>query len=101
MGSIKNFKNWRKIRKFNKELSKFDKTFSDYESLNIELYNYFDPDYADQFETINDRWFKGRSKIFERGFLDLSPTEAVAGGFSREEILMHNVETTLGAKKRD
>ena len=88
---ITNFRNWQKVKQFNKELSKFDKTFSDYESLNLELYNYYDPEYSDQFERVNDRWLSGRSKIFERGYFDLSPVEAAAAGFSREEMVMHGV----------
>ena len=86
---VRQFGNWRKIKQFNKELGKFDKTFSDYESLNLELYNFFDPAYAEQFEQISDRWLSGRSKLFEKRFFDLSPVEAAAAGYSREEMVMH------------
>jgi hypothetical protein len=90
---IKAVGNGLRVRKFNRELSKFDKDFSNYESLNIDLYNYYDAAQTKQFEKMNNRWFSGRSKLFERGYFDMSATDALAAGYTREEMIMHGKAT--------
>ena len=85
---ITSIKNKMQTHRFYRELNKFDKTFSDYESLNMELYNYYD---TAMFEDMNKRYLAGRSKLLGQKYLDLSPSEMLAAGYTREEMAMHGI----------